>query len=123
MDGRSSLYGRFELNEHDYYITSQLWAQNSPLTPLLQTAFLPQSGQSQDDVEAVHWHDILTFPIKYRDLTPDAHICFTVWAPSSISTGIKHGDVVVGGTTLPFFGKLKYILILMLYIEDSIDWA
>lgn len=112
---RSSLHGAlYDTIESepasDLYITSQLWAQNGPLTPTLQTAYQHHDATASDDHQPlVAWHDILTFPIKYRDLTPDAHLLFNVWAPRSPHSADHTSAMLVGGTTLAFFGKRKYV--------------
>uniref|UniRef100_A0A0D6QW47 phosphatidylinositol 3-kinase n=2 Tax=Araucaria cunninghamii TaxID=56994 RepID=A0A0D6QW47_ARACU len=51
-----------------------------------------------------NWNDFGTLTAKYRDLTADAQLAFTVWDVSS-----SKQDVVVGGATLRLFNSKKQL--------------
>ncbi|GAA5972036.1 hypothetical protein JCM11641_002465 [Rhodosporidiobolus odoratus] len=79
----------------DLYVRLELWADNKPLFPPLQTAHKPFKSRSQ-----IAWNENLTLPIKYRDLPLSAQLAVTV-----IDIAGPREEAIVGGATLRLFGS------------------
>lgn len=79
----------------DLYVTVQLWADNKPLIPTVQTAHKAFKSRTN-----IAWQESLSLPIKYRDLPLSAQLAITVW---DIAGPLK--KTVIGGSTLRLFGK------------------
>ena len=78
----------------DLYVKIELWADNKPLIPSVQTAHKAFKSREQVD-----WNEHITLPIKYRDLPLNAQLVATVYdiaGPGQLA--------VVGGSTLRLFG-------------------
>lgn len=78
----------------DLYVKIELWADNKPLIPSVQTAHKAFKSREQVD-----WNEHITLPIKYRDLPLNAQLVVTVYdiaGPGQLA--------VVGGSTLRLFG-------------------
>ncbi|CAD6575378.1 MAG: Phosphatidylinositol (PI) 3-kinase, partial [Cyphobasidiales sp. Tagirdzhanova-0007] len=80
----------------DLYIICQLWADNKPLTIPFRTAH-------KNFKDRYVWNEIITLPIRYKDLPLSSQLIFTLYdfkgPPASTSAS------PVGGTTLRLFGK------------------
>lgn len=79
----------------DLFVRIELWADNKPLIPAVQTAHKAFKSREQVD-----WNEHITLPIKYRDLPQNAQLVVTVYdiaGPGELA--------VVGGSTLRLFGS------------------
>ncbi|GAA6028728.1 hypothetical protein JCM8097_007365 [Rhodosporidiobolus ruineniae] len=79
----------------DLYVRIQLWSDNKPLIPPVQTAHKAFKSKQQ-----LAWNENLVLPIKYRDLPLNAQLAVTVFdiaGPREVA--------VVGGATLRLFGS------------------
>ncbi|GAA5908761.1 hypothetical protein JCM6882_008200 [Rhodosporidiobolus microsporus] len=79
----------------DLFVRIQLWADNKPLIPPLQTAHKAFKSKTQ-----ITWNETIVLPMKYRDLPLGAQLAFTVFdiaGPRELA--------VVGGATLRLFGS------------------
>lgn len=79
----------------DLYVRVELWADNKPLIPPVQTAHKAFKSREQVD-----WNEPISLPIKYRDLPQTAQLVVTVYdiaGPGELA--------VVGGSTLRLFGS------------------
>jgi len=81
------------LRGSNYFITSQLYAENKPLT-------LPIRTSRQLSEEDGRWDQWVTFPLKYSDLPLSSQIAITVWR-----TYAPRKAAPIGGTTFKLFGK------------------
>ncbi|GAA5991028.1 hypothetical protein JCM10908_006509 [Rhodotorula pacifica] len=78
----------------DLFVRIELWADNKPLIPAVQTAHKAFKSREQVD-----WNEHITLPIKYRDLPLNAQLVVTVYdiaGPGELA--------IVGGSTLRLFG-------------------
>ncbi|EGU11319.1 Atypical/PIKK/PI3K protein kinase [Rhodotorula toruloides ATCC 204091] len=79
----------------DLFVRVELWADNKPLIPPVQTAHKAFKSRTQID-----WNEHITLPIKYRDLPLGSQLAVTVYdiaGPGELA--------VVGGSTLRLFGN------------------
>ncbi|KAG0236340.1 Phosphatidylinositol (PI) 3-kinase [Mortierella sp. GBA43] len=82
----------------DLYVTCQVFAGGQPLTVDLKTSYKSMTNKFA-------WNEWIVFPIKYKDLSLNAQLTFTVWdaaAPRKV--------IPVGGSTLRLFGPFNIIL-------------
>ncbi|GAA5875731.1 hypothetical protein JCM8547_007052 [Rhodosporidiobolus lusitaniae] len=88
-------HGQQQQLPSDLYVRIQLWADNKPLVPPLQTAHKAFKSRSQ-----IAWNENIVLPIKYRDLPLGAQLAVTVFdiaGPRDLA--------VVGGATMRLFGN------------------
>lgn len=79
----------------DLFVRVELWADNKPLIPPVQTAHKAFKSRTQID-----WNEHITLPIRYRDLPLGSQLAVTVYdiaGPGELA--------VVGGSTLRLFGN------------------
>lgn len=85
-----------ELSRRDaeLYVVARIWSHGEPLAvPITSRYKCFPIGAS------IKFKEWLTFPIKYRDLSPTSRLVLTVY---NVSSG---EPVIVGGTCLPMFNK------------------
>ncbi|PVV04695.1 hypothetical protein BB560_000794, partial [Smittium megazygosporum] len=78
----------------EIYVTVQIWTDSQPLTLPIQSSYRPFVNSTRV------WNEIVEFPIKYKDLSFNSILAFTVWKydkDSNLS--------IVGGNCFPFFSK------------------
>ncbi|BGP25770.1 phosphoinositide 3-kinase [Rhodotorula toruloides] len=79
----------------DLFVRVELWADNKPLIPPVQTAHKAFKSRTQID-----WNEHIALPIRYRDLPLGSQLAVTVYdiaGPGELA--------VVGGSTLRLFGN------------------
>ncbi|GAA5933309.1 hypothetical protein JCM10213_001246 [Rhodosporidiobolus nylandii] len=79
----------------DLYCRIELWSDNKPLIPPLQTAHKAFKSREQ-----IAWNESITLPIKYRDLPLGAQLAVTV-----IDIAGPREEAIVGGATMRLFGS------------------
>lgn len=83
----------------DLFIDIQVWSANAPLFPAVRTCH----KNFTNTIQPFTWNELITLPIKYKDLPLDAQMTFTIYdiqeAPAPCA------PIPVGGTTLRLFGK------------------
>lgn len=99
----------------DLYIVCQLWADNKPLTITYRTAFKAFKDRYMSvssylakksislTIPIISWNEIITLPIRYRDLPLSSQLVFTIYDYGGLPAATA--AVPVGGTTLRLFGK------------------
>lgn len=88
-------HGQQQQLPSDLYVRIQLWSDNKPLIPSVQTAHKAFKSREQ-----IAWNENIVLPIKYRDLPRGAQLAVTVFdiaGPREVA--------VVGGATLRLFGN------------------
>eukprot|EP00462_Mataza_sp_D1_P020946 CAMPEP_0175147654 /NCGR_PEP_ID=MMETSP0087-20121206/16121_1 /TAXON_ID=136419 /ORGANISM="Unknown Unknown, Strain D1" /LENGTH=820 /DNA_ID=CAMNT_0016432885 /DNA_START=12 /DNA_END=2474 /DNA_ORIENTATION=+ len=94
--------------EAELFVTCQIFSNSKPLGLQSSTTYrcFP--------TEQMSWNEWLTFPVKYRDLSPTSQLVFTVWEirhtsvvteTSEFKTFSSQQAVPLGGTCLPMFNK------------------
>ena len=96
LDSASRHAGVQSPNLSDLYVVCQLWADNKPVTVPYRTAH-------KSFTSTYTWNESLVLPVKYKDLSLNAQIAFTVYdtrGPPAATSAVP-----VGGSTLKLFGK------------------
>lgn len=109
--------------QRDIYITTRLYADNKPLTPIYQTSYksFRKASTSTSPLSCLSrdFNELIVFPIRLADLPLSSQVTFTVWDAIDVAdiekrmedVGLddKADDVglarVIGGSTMKLFGK------------------
>lgn len=120
-----TLYGKRDDNELDLffesaqahtdtvelYITCSIFSHGMPLGLRCSTTY----HSFNRDQYTMKWNEVLKFPVKYKDLAPDAYFVITVWEITyrcdTVNRNECHANessVIIkpyGGTSIPVFNK------------------
>jgi phosphatidylinositol 3-kinase len=100
----------------DIYITTRLYADNKPLTPVYQTAYksfrkASSSSAASSSSLSRDFNELIVFPIRLADLPLSSQVTFTVWDSKDVSEIEQEGEgdsslgKIIGGSTMKLFGK------------------
>jgi phosphatidylinositol 3-kinase len=98
-------------NSYELYISCALYSRglNNGLT--LQSKYTNVIGTVSSDSSCV-WNEWKTFPVKYRDLSPTARLCFTIYAAKLNSSPAQlKSNSTKDGTNNPFFSTTPIIIV------------
>jgi len=91
---------RTATRETELYVTCQIFANGKPVGLPSSTTYRGFAS------EPTRWNEWMTFPLKYRDLTPTSQFVFTVWEiRQATEAHLGQNTVPLGGTTLAVFNK------------------
>jgi phosphatidylinositol 3-kinase len=88
-------HGRQQHLPSDLFVRIQLWSDNKPLVPSVQTAHKAFKSREQ-----IAWNESVVLPVKYRDLPLNSQLAVTVFDIAG-----PRKKAVVGGATLRLFGS------------------
>ncbi|EQC34632.1 hypothetical protein SDRG_07953 [Saprolegnia diclina VS20] len=77
---------------NELFVSAQIFADGLPM----HTMPICTKSPSKVSASCLYWNEWITLPVKFRDLPRNAVIALTIW-------GV--GEVPVGGTTVPLFGR------------------